>query len=144
MPGHDIIVTGSSAGGIEALTQLVRGLPADLPAALFVVQHFPAGVASMLPHILRRAGHLPAAHAVDGEPIQPGRIYVAPPDYHLLVKRGYVRVTPGPRENLARPAVDPLFRTAARAYGPRVVAVVLSGTNPRRGPVFRHAAQRHR
>ena len=128
MPGHDIIVVGASAGGVEALTQLVQGFPKDLPAAIFIVIHFPAQGRSFLPDILSRCGLLPAVHAKDNEAIMPGRIYVAPPNHHLLVKRGYIRLVQGPKENGVRPAVDPLFRTAARAYGPRVVAVVLSGT----------------
>lgn len=127
MPTHDIIVAGASTGGVEALTALVGGLPADLPAAIFVVLHVPPTGSSLLPKILSRVGPLPATHANDGEPIHPGRIYVAPPDYHLLLKRGYVRVVRGPRENHHRPALDPLFRTAARAYGPRVIGVVLTG-----------------
>jgi two-component system chemotaxis response regulator CheB len=112
---------------VEALSNLVRGLPGDLPAAVFVVLHVSAHGRSVMPRILSRAGALPAAHARDGERIEPGRIYVAPPDHHVLVKRGHIRVARGPRENGARPAVDPLFRTAARFYGPRVIGVVLSG-----------------
>jgi two-component system chemotaxis response regulator CheB len=127
MPGHDIVVIGASAGGVEALTHLVRDLPADLPAALFVVLHFPARATSLLPEILSRKGALPAHHARDREPITPGRIYVAPPNNHLLLRNGIVRVVPGPRENGHRPAIDPLFRSAARIYGPRTVGVVLSG-----------------
>jgi two-component system, chemotaxis family, protein-glutamate methylesterase/glutaminase len=126
-PGHDIIVVGASAGGVEALSALVRGLPADLPAAVFVVLHIPPYHQSHLPAILSHHGPLPAAEAMHGEAIAPGRIYVAPPDHHLLVRNGHVELTRGPRENSSRPAVDPLFRTAARAYGPRVVGVVLSG-----------------
>src|SRR2546423_3828616 len=86
MPGRDIIVVGASAGGVEALGRLVGGLPADLPAAVFVVLHVPAHGTSVLPNILRRAGRLQADHAKDGEPIAPGRIYVAPPDFHMLLK----------------------------------------------------------
>jgi two-component system chemotaxis response regulator CheB len=127
MPGHDIVVVGASAGGVEALITLVRALPADLPAAVFVVLHLPPDGQSALPQILGRAGALPAMHPADGERIMHGRIYVAPPDHHLLVERGHVRVVRGPRENRCRPAVDPLFRTAAHAYGARVIAVVLSG-----------------
>jgi two-component system, chemotaxis family, protein-glutamate methylesterase/glutaminase len=127
MPGRDIIVVGASAGGVEALATLARGLPADLPAAVFVVLHVAPHSTSVLPQILSRAGPLPAAHAVEDEPIRPGRIYVAPPDYHLLLKPGRVRVARGPRENGHRPAADALFRTAARAYGSRVAGVVLSG-----------------
>lgn len=125
---RDIIVIGASAGGLEALKQLVTNLPADLPAAVFVVIHFPAFATSYLPEILGRFGALPAAHAVDGEPIVAGRIYVAPIDNHLLVENGTVRVWHGPKENHTRPAIDPLFRSAAAAYGERVVGVVLSGT----------------
>lgn len=128
MPGHDMIVIGASAGGVEALVQLAHDLPLDLPAAVFVVVHVPAYSKSVLPDILNRAGKLPAVHPQDGESIQHGHIYVAPPDYHLLIKQGYIRLARGPRENTHRPAVDPLFRTAARAYKERVVGVVLSGT----------------
>lgn len=127
MPVHDIIVIGASAGGMEALQDLVRGLPPDLPAALFVVWHIPAHSVGVLPAVLTRAGPLPAHHARDGEPIEPGRIYVAPPDRHLLLEPGRVRLTHGPKENHFRPAIDPLFRSAAIAYGPRVIGVVLSG-----------------
>jgi two-component system chemotaxis response regulator CheB len=127
MPGPSIIVIGASAGGIDALKHVVHGLPADLPAAVCVVLHVPAHGPSILPKILSRAGRLSAAHPADQEPLRPGRIYVAPPDYHLLVKPGHVRVTRGPRENSHRPAADALFRTAARSYGPKVIGVVLSG-----------------
>jgi two-component system chemotaxis response regulator CheB len=127
MPGHDIIVVAASAGGVETLCKLASGLPPDLPAAVFVVLHIPPHATSFLPSILSRAGPLPAAHPNDGQAIEHGRIYVAPPDSHLLVKRGHIHLGHGPRENGHRPAADPLFRTAARAYGPRVVGVVLSG-----------------
>jgi two-component system chemotaxis response regulator CheB len=127
MPGHDIIAIGASTGAVEALSSLVAGLPPDLPAAVFVVVHILAQTTSHLPQILDRAGPLPAAHAVDGEPIRQGRIYCAPPDLHLMVEREHVRLVRGPKENRCRPAIDPLFRTAARAYGTRVVGVVLTG-----------------
>jgi two-component system chemotaxis response regulator CheB len=127
MPDHDIVVVGASAGGVEALADLARSLPADLPAAVFVVLHVPATATSMLPSILSRHGPLPAAHVNDGEPIEPGRIYVAPPDHHLLVRAGHVHLSRGPRENGHRPAVDPLFRSAAGEYATRVIGVVLSG-----------------
>jgi two-component system, chemotaxis family, protein-glutamate methylesterase/glutaminase len=122
-----IVVIGASSGGFAVLQQLVRDLPADLPAALFVVWHVSPDSHGVLPAALNRAGALPVGHAVDGESIAPGRIFVAPPDRHLLVERGRVRVTRGPKEHRFRPAVDPLFRSAAFAYGPRVVGVVLSG-----------------
>ncbi len=125
---HDIIVLGASAGGVDALTRLVRLLPEDLPAAVFVVVHIPARTTSMLPRIFSRSGPLPAFHPDDGAPIGHGRIYVAPPDYHLLIKPGYVHLAHGPCENGHRPAVDPLFRTAALVYGRRVVGVILSGS----------------
>src|SRR5262249_1351982 len=95
----DIIVIGASAGGVEALSELVMGLPADVPAAVFIALHVPAHSKSSLPAILARRGALPALQPEDGERIQRGRIYVAPPDRHLLIKRGYVRVVHGPREN---------------------------------------------
>src|SRR5262245_66638112 len=114
MPGHDIIVIGASAGGVDALKQVVQGLPSDLPAALFVGLHLPAHGPSVLPRILARAGQLRAVHPEDRDEIRPGVIYVAPPDYHLLVKPGHIRLTRGPRENSHRPAADTLFPTAAR------------------------------
>ncbi|HEX8551271.1 MAG TPA: chemotaxis protein CheB [Abditibacteriaceae bacterium] len=124
---RDIVVIGASAGGVECLTEIVRGLPADFPAAVFVVLHISPHSMSVLPQILERSGHLPAIHPTDGDPIQRGRIYIAPPDHHLLIEGSCVRVLRGPRENGHRPAVDPLFRTAARYYGPRVIGVVVSG-----------------
>ena len=128
MAARDIIVVGTSAGGVEALETLVRGLPADLPAAVLVAMHLAPGTASILPKILARAGPLPATHPRDGERYETGRIYVAPPDHHLLVRDGLLRLTRGARENVHRPAVDPLYRTASRAAGRRVVGVVLTGS----------------
>ncbi len=127
MIGHDLIVIGTSAGGVEALTLLVKQLPSDLNAAVIIVLHVPSNGNSVLPRILNRAGNLPVSHAQDGEVIVQGRIYIAPPDYQLVVKPGYLRLARGPKENGHRPAIDPTFRTAARAYGQRVVAVILTG-----------------
>jgi two-component system chemotaxis response regulator CheB len=128
MPGHDIIVIGASAGGVEVLKQLVKELPEDLPASLFIVLHVSPSGTSVLPRILGKHTSFDTAHAQDREKIEHGRIYIAPPDSHLLVKNGYVRITRGPKENGFRPAIDPLFRTAARYYGARAVGVILSGT----------------
>jgi len=126
MAKHDVIVIGASAGGVEAISRVVAGLPRDIRASVFVVLHIARG-RSMLPEILTRAGRLPAAHPTDGESLQYGRIYVAPPDQHLVVHEGKVRVAHTASENGVRPAVDPLFRSAARGYGSRVVGVILSG-----------------
>ena len=124
---HDIIVIGSSAGGVETLMRLCAGLPVDLSAAVFIVQHISPTSKSVLPDLLTRAGPLPARHPVDGEAIQSGHIYVAPPDQHLLLREGSIMLRHGPQENRTRPAIDPLFRSAAVAYGPRVIGVVLTG-----------------
>jgi len=113
-------------GGLEALTAVLRGLPADFDAALFIVQHIGAWP-SLLPEILSRIGTLPTAHARDGEPIEHGRVYIAPPDYHMVLERDCVRLDSGPKEHHTPPAADPLFRSAAATYGPRVVGVVLTG-----------------
>lgn len=127
MSGRDIIVLGASTGGVEALSQVVADLPRNLPAAVFVVLHVPRHGRSHMPEILSRAGPLAAVHPHDGAAIAHGRIYVAPPDYHMLVVQGRVRVVRGPTENRHRPAVDTLFRSAAHSYGPRVAGVVLTG-----------------
>lgn len=121
-----IIVVGASAGGVEAVRFLAAAFPADLRAAVFIVLHIGAH-RSELPWLLNQSGPLRAVHAATGDPIQGGRIYVAPPDHHLLVELGCVRLTKGPRENWARPAIDPLFRSAARAYGAGVIGVILTG-----------------
>lgn len=125
---HRVVLLGASAGGVEAISTVVSGLPPGLRAAVLVVLHVPAWGTSVLPSILRRCGPLPADHAVDGEPLLNGRIYVAPPDKHLVVEDGRVRLTAGPKENGVRPAVDTLFRSAAHSHGSDAIAVVLSGT----------------
>jgi two-component system, chemotaxis family, protein-glutamate methylesterase/glutaminase len=127
-PRRAIVVVGASAGGLDPLRALLRGLPGDLPAAIFVVLHIPATGGSALPRILDRSGPLVADTAVDGDPVEPGRVYVAPPDQHVLVVNDTVRLSRGPRQNGVRPAADPLFRSAALHAGPRVTGVVLSGT----------------
>jgi two-component system chemotaxis response regulator CheB len=128
MTGRDVIVVGASAGGVETLAEVVRPLPPGLPASLFIVSHVPPGSRSILPEILSRSGPLLARHPADGESFYPGQIYVAPPDQHMLLEvEARIRLTRSPRENHHRPAIDPLFRSAARHYGPRVIGAVLTG-----------------
>lgn len=121
-----IIVIGASAGGIEPLKQIVSDLPPDLSATVFVVVH--VGQVSYLPEILDRAGALGARAARNGAEFKAGCIYVAPPGFHLLLHDGHMLLRRGPRENLARPAIDPLFRSAALSYGASVIGVLLSGS----------------
>ena len=118
---------GGSSGAIESLRKVLPDLPPDLPAAVFVVIHLSPDSPNLLHLHVARWGSLPASQAVDGDPIQPGHIYVARPDHHMTIEGEHVRVARGPRENRHRPAIDPLFRTAAREYGPRVIGVILSG-----------------
>src|SRR5262245_8744793 len=125
MASRDIIVVGASSGGLQALSEVVGGLPARLRAAVFVVIHTSATNSDVLAGLLERAGRLPSEPARNGAPIRHGRIYVAPGDHHLLLAPGRVRVVRGSRQNGFRPAVDPLFRTAARAYGRRTIGVIL-------------------
>lgn len=127
MTGHDIVVIGASAGGVEAMLRLVESLPANLPAAIFVVIHTSPASPGWLAGLLSRRGKLPAKYAEQGELIHPGQIYLAPPDHHMLLRDGWVALNHGPKQHHTRPAVDPLFCTAAETYGPRVVGVVLSG-----------------
>jgi two-component system chemotaxis response regulator CheB len=127
VPGRDIVVIGGSAGGITALRDVVAELPRTLEATLFVVVHSSAESPGMLPDLLSSVGALETTYAEHGERFERGRIYVAPPDRHLLLRDGVMHVSRGPRENGFRPAVDPLFRTAATEHGSRVVGIVLSG-----------------
>jgi len=127
MATRDTIVIGASAGGVQALSRLVADLPKDLPAAVFIVLHVPSDVPSLLPGILSRESALAVAHAKNGEKIERGRIYVAPPDHHLLIEDGQVKLVHGPKENLHRPSIDTLFRSAARVAGPRAIGVILTG-----------------
>lgn len=123
-----IVVIGASAGGLAALTKLIGSLPAGFPAAVFVVKHMAADVTGdVLVQSLARHAALPCQAATDGEPIRAGRIYVARPDHHLLVSKTRIIVSKGARENRSRPGIDPLFRSAAVAFGPRVIGVVLTG-----------------
>jgi two-component system, chemotaxis family, protein-glutamate methylesterase/glutaminase len=124
---RDVVVVGGSAGSLAPLRQLAAALPPDLPGAVAVTIHVGEHAQSRLPSILEREGPLPASHARTGEPLRPGRIYVAPPGCHLLMPGGVVELSHGPRVNRTRPAVDAMFASAARWFGDRVVAVVLSG-----------------
>jgi two-component system chemotaxis response regulator CheB len=127
MAGHDIIVVGASVGGVEATKSLLSQMPRDLDAAIFVVVHRAAAPPSILEKILDRAGPLEARAVQDREEIRHRRVYVAPADHHLLVREGHVRVVRGPKENRWRPAIDPLFRSAAATYSSRVIGIVLTG-----------------
>lgn len=122
-----VVAVGASAGGVEALTQLVGGLPADFPYAVLVALHMPADAPSVLAKILDRRGPLTAVAAVHGASPEPGRIHVAVPDRHLLVHEHRLVLSEGPTENAHRPAVNALFRSVALAYGPQAIGVVLSG-----------------
>ena len=127
MADHHLVVIGASAGGVDALRRLFAALPGTFGGSMCVVLHVPAQAPSVLPAILTRAGKLHARHAQDGDPLLPGAVFIGPPDYHLIVQQGCVRLWKGPQENRQRPAVDALFRSAADVYGRSVVGVVLSG-----------------
>ncbi len=127
MPDRDIVMVGSSAGGVEALQRLACQFPKDFPAAVFVVVHLPPRTRSFLPDILSKVAVLPAAHPEDGESIQHGRIYIAPPDRHLVIERDHVHLSLGPREQHHRPCINVTFRSAAGSCGERVTGVILTG-----------------
>ena len=127
MPGR-IFVIGASVSGISTLSALVSRLPATLPAVILVVQHTSPDGPGLLHEILGREGRLPACRAREGQRVEPGCIYVAPPDHHLLVRQDHtLHLSRGPKENCTRPAVDPTMRSAALAYGPQAVGIVLTG-----------------
>jgi len=124
---HGVVAVGASAGGVEALTEFASGLPADLPYAILVVLHVPANAPSVLAQIIDRSGPLPAVSATDDAPLEAGRIYVAVPNWHLLVEDHRVMLSEGPTESGYRPAINALFRSVALTFGTRAVGVLLSG-----------------
>jgi two-component system chemotaxis response regulator CheB len=124
---RNVVVIGGSAGASLALKRIFADLPADFDGSIFVVTHLPARGPELLKQMLEPTTSLPVDVAIDGQPIEPGRIYLAAADHHLLLTHDVIRLGSGPRENMSRPAVDPLFRSAALTYGPRAVGVVLSG-----------------
>lgn len=124
---RDIIVIGGSAGSLGAVKSILQVLPKGLPITVFVVIHLSPDYPSALPLLLTNAGPFRATSPKDQESIQQAHIYVAPPDHHITIEAGKIRVLRGPRENRHRPAIDPLFRSAAREFGPRVIGIVLSG-----------------
>lgn len=126
--GRDIIVVGASAGGVDPVMQVIEQLPEGLNASVFVVMHFPRQATSVLPRLLNRRGKLVALHPEDGQPIEHGHVYVAPPDRHMIVSGNRIDLVRGPHENGYRPSIDVLMRSAARQYGRRVVGIILSGT----------------
>jgi two-component system chemotaxis response regulator CheB len=123
-----VVVIGASAGGVEALTTLVSLLDKDFPAPILVTVHIPVSSESMLPNILTRKGKIPASHPKDGESLKSGHIYIAPPNQHMILEDGMIRLSNGPRENGHRPAIDTMFRSAANVYGSGVIGIILSGT----------------
>jgi two-component system chemotaxis response regulator CheB len=128
MANRDVLAVGTSAGGVEALLFLAKRFPRDFPASVLVTIHLPRHGPSSLDGILSRAGPLPAAFATDNDVLRKGRIYIAPPDRHLIVDDGRLSLGEGPRENNTRPAIDPMLRSAAACCGPRAIGVVLTGT----------------
>jgi two-component system chemotaxis response regulator CheB len=127
MAKRDIFVVGGSAGSTEPLTRAVNGLPKSFPGAVFITTHIPSTHHSYLPEMLARGARISVRPAIDGQPIEPGHVYVAVADRHLLLVESTIRLGTGPRENMVRPSIDPMFRSAALSFGPRAVGVVLSG-----------------
>ena len=128
MPSRHIVVVGTSAGGLDALRSIAAELPPSFPAPVCVVQHTAPEAPGVLHEILSRAGAIEAVSPCNLEPLVPGRIYVAPPDRHMVIEPGRLRVTKGPKENRFRPAIDPLFRSAAQVYGPAAIGIILTGS----------------
>jgi two-component system, chemotaxis family, protein-glutamate methylesterase/glutaminase len=124
---RDIIAIGGSTGALDTLKHIFADLPAGLPAAVFVVVHIGSNGGGMLADILNSVGLFAVKTASEGDIVENGKAYIAPAGHHLLIDSGTIRLGHGPRENMARPAIDPLFRSAAVSYGTRVIAVVLSG-----------------
>lgn len=127
LSNRDIIVIGGSSGATVPLKAILGALPQDLPASVFIVLHIPARSLGLLATVTSAVAHLPVHPAADGMAIRPGNIYLGVPDHHLILDEGRIKLGRGPRENLARPSIDPLFRSAAASYGPRVIGVLLSG-----------------
>jgi two-component system chemotaxis response regulator CheB len=124
---RNIIVIGASSGGVDAISNLVKRLPVDFPAAVFIVWHMAPNLRGFLPQVLNKFGTIESTNAIDNEKISFNHIYVAPPDRHMIIGPDLIRITKGPKENRFRPAVDPLFRSAAQSYGTRVIGIILSG-----------------
>jgi two-component system, chemotaxis family, protein-glutamate methylesterase/glutaminase len=124
---HRTIAIGGSTGAVKDLKRILAALPADLPAPVFVVVHVGAQGRNLLAKTFEGCGPLPVTTAEDGETIEAGHVYIAPSDRHLLVMDGAIRLGRGPRENMARPAVDALFRSVALSYGSRAVGLIITG-----------------
>ena len=124
---RDVIVVGASAGGVQALMHLLSKLPGDFPAIVGLVLHRTPYHETQLPFVLGRHAVVTVIEPTDGTPLKRGVVYVAPRDQHLLFEEGHARLSRGPREHRTRPAIDPLFRSAAAAFGPRVIGVLLTG-----------------
>src|SRR3954469_15969770 len=126
-PNFRLFVIGASAGGIEAIRELLSQLPAEFPAPILVVVHVPTDSSGQLDSVLQRSTKMVVQTAVDGAHLLPRHVYVARPNFHLVVNDSHLRLLSGPRENRHRPAIDPLFRSAARVYGPNATGIILSG-----------------
>jgi len=127
MDTKKIIVIGASMGGFEAIKSLITLLPSNFEAPIFIVWHMSPEVKGILPAVLNKLNSIIASNAIDGEDIKLNHIYVAPPDHHLLLERGSIKLSKSAKENMFRPSVDPLFRSAAENYGDHVIGIILSG-----------------